>query len=165
MRRAAHEALTKRTLQSYRPIQTKEATILVSSLLASSGSLRPDKHFQRFSASTIMSIVYDYPTIVSDHDHTIESIEQYSTRVSTAAVPGSNLVDIFPWMMHIPERSWTFGFSRLWCILTHNEQGSRNGSEMVSDNLMKTMRCLEAFSIASETTLYVLSYPKHLRPN
>ncbi|KAH9960180.1 cytochrome P450 [Russula dissimulans] len=104
MRRAAHEALTKRTLQSYRPIQAKEATILVSSLLASSGSLRPDKHFQRFAASTIMSIVYDYPTIVSDHDQAIERIEQYTVRVSNAATPGSNLVDILPWMIHIPER-------------------------------------------------------------
>jgi hypothetical protein len=28
---------------------------------------------------------------------------------------------------------------------------------MVSDNLMNTMRCSEAFSIASEPTLYVFS--------
>jgi len=106
IRRAAHEALTKRAVQSYRPIQTKEATILVSSLLASSASSRPEKHFQRFTTSTIMSILYDHPTIVSEHDPTIEKIDDYNNRFSRAAALGSNLVDIFPWMIHIPDRSW-----------------------------------------------------------
>jgi len=104
LRRAAHEALTKTALQSYHAIQIKEATILVSSLLASSASTHIDKHFQRFAGSTTISILYDYPTIVSDHDHTIEWIEEYNFRVGSTAVPGSNLVDTFPWIMHIPER-------------------------------------------------------------
>src|ERR1700755_979873 len=69
MRRAAHEALTKRAIQNYHPIQMKEATILVSSLLAPSTDLKQDRHFKRLAASTIMSIVYDYPTILSEHDH------------------------------------------------------------------------------------------------
>jgi hypothetical protein len=106
MRRAAHEALTKRAVQTYRPIQTKEATILVSSLLTSSANLKQDGHFKRLAASTIMSIVYDYPTIASEHDHAIEKIEMYNDRLSHALIPGSYLVDIFPWMKHIPERSW-----------------------------------------------------------
>jgi len=105
LRRAAHEALTKTALQSYHSIQIKEATILVSSLLSSSASLHLDKHFQRFAGSTTISILYDYPTIVSDHDQTIEWIEEYNLRVGGAAVPGSNLIDSFPWMLYIPERS------------------------------------------------------------
>jgi cytochrome P450 len=36
MRRASHEALTKMAVQRYHPIQTKEATILVSALLENS---------------------------------------------------------------------------------------------------------------------------------
>jgi hypothetical protein len=84
----------------------KEATILVSSLLAPSANLRQDGHFKRLAASTIMSIVYDYPTIVSEHDHAIEKIEMYNERLTQAATPGSYLVDIFPWMKLIPERSW-----------------------------------------------------------
>ncbi|KAI0276734.1 cytochrome P450 [Russula aff. rugulosa BPL654] len=56
------------------------------------------------AASTIMSIVYDYPTIMSEHDHAVEKIERYNDRTSHAAGMGSYFVDIFPWMKHIPER-------------------------------------------------------------
>jgi hypothetical protein len=109
MRRAAHEALAKKAVQGYHPIQTKEATILVSSLLLSnlsSANLKQDGHFKRLAASMIMSIVYDYPTVVSEHDHTIEKVDRYNDHVSYAVIMGSYLVDIFPWMIHIPERSW-----------------------------------------------------------
>ena len=105
MRRAAHEALTKRTVQNYHPIQTKEATILVSSLLRPATDLKRDRHFKRAAASTIMSIIYDHPTIMSENDHVLEKIEEYTRRVSHAVVMGSYFVDIFPWMKHIPERS------------------------------------------------------------
>ena len=105
MRRAAHEALTKRAVQNYRPVQMKEATILVSSLLTPSAGLKQDGHFKRSAASTIMSIVYDYPTIVSEHDHAVEGIEKYNDRLSYTMTMGYYLVDIFPWMKHIPARS------------------------------------------------------------
>jgi hypothetical protein len=117
-RRAAHETLTKSAVQLYHPIQTKEATILVS-LLMSSAHLNPEKQFQRLSASTIMSILYDHPTIISEHDETLEKIDQYNLRISKAAIPGSYLVDIFPWMMHIPERSWFLYIISL-CLLTYD---------------------------------------------
>jgi hypothetical protein len=108
MRRAAHEALTKRAVQNYHPIQMKEATILVSSLLMPSDNLEKNKHFQRLTASTMMSIVYDYPTVMSEHDQAVEKIERYNHRLGNAA--GSYLVDVFPWMKHIPERfePWLF---------------------------------------------------------
>jgi hypothetical protein len=106
LRRAAHEALTKRAVQNYHPIQMKEATILVSSLLKPSANLRQDGHFKRLAASTIMSIVYDYPTILSDHDHGVEEIEQFNDHLAQALAMGSYFVDIFPWMKYIPARSW-----------------------------------------------------------
>jgi cytochrome P450 len=112
IRRAIHEALTKRALQCYHPIQTKEATVLVSSLLMPRPDLNPDKQFQRLSASTILSILYDHPTIVSEHDQTLEKIDDYNLRLSKACDPGSYFVNIFPWMRHIPERSYRF------CYLT-----------------------------------------------
>ena len=105
MRRAAHEALTKRAVQRYYPIQMKEATILVSSLLKRSASLKQDEHFKRLAASTIMSIVYDHPTIRSEHDHAVEKIQRYNDRMSHASNVGSYFVDIFPWMNYIPARS------------------------------------------------------------
>ena len=105
MRRAAHEALTKRAVKDYNHIQAKESTVLVSSLLVPSSNLNQDRHFKRLAASTIMSIVYDYPTIMSEHDHVLEKIEKYIDRTSDAGGMGSYFVDIFPWMKHIPERS------------------------------------------------------------
>jgi hypothetical protein len=114
MRRAAHEALTKRAVQNYHPIQTKEATILASSLLSPSGSdgLGLEKQFHRLAASTILSIVYDYPTLESIDDPILEQIEAYNLRISHAVTPGSFYVDFFPWMMYIPERSRIY-FHRL----------------------------------------------------
>ena len=106
MRRAAHEALSTRAVQNYHPIQIKEATILVSSLLTPSTNLKQDRHFKRLAASTIMSIVYDYPTVMSEHDPAVEKIERYNDRTAEAAGMGSYFVDIFPWMKHIPERYW-----------------------------------------------------------
>jgi cytochrome P450 len=122
MRRASAEALTKRMVQKYQPIQTKEANILVSSLLTPSADLRQDRHFKRLAASTIMSIVYDYPTIMSEHDHVVEEIERYNDRLSHAFIVGSYFVDIFPWMNHIPARFWPFfrGFVRI--LTEHSNQ-------------------------------------------
>ena len=111
IRRAAHEALTKRVVQSYHPIQMKEATILVSSLLKPSANLKLDEHFKRLAASTIMSIVYDYPTIMTEHNHAVEEIEKYNDRMSRATVVGTYLVDVFSWMNYIPARSF-FSLSR-----------------------------------------------------
>ncbi len=104
MRRAAHEALTKKAVQNYHPIQMKEATVLISTLLKPSTDRNQDRHLRRVAASTIMSILYDYPTVMSDHDHAVEKIEQYIDQVSDAATMGAYFVDIFPWMKHIPER-------------------------------------------------------------
>ena len=105
LRRAAHDALTKKAIQSYHPIQTKEATLLVSSLLKHSGNHKQDGNFKRLAASTIMSIVYDYPTIQSDHDYAVEGIERFNACLIQALTMGSYFVDIFPWMKHIPARS------------------------------------------------------------
>jgi hypothetical protein len=82
----------------------KEATILVSSLLKPSANLKLDEHFKRLAASTIMSILYDYPTIMSE-DPALQKIEIYNDRMSRAAAVGSYFVDIFPWMNYIPARS------------------------------------------------------------
>jgi hypothetical protein len=156
-RRAAHEALTKRVVQNYHPVLTKEATILVSSLLTSSANLKQDGHFKRLAASTIMSIVYDYPTITSEHDHVIVNIEKYLDRISHALAMGSYLVDIFPWMRHIPERSW-LSFR---CLVVdtdgRSKSDSRNGSGMAYERLQRTLRCSQAFSIVLKLTLYVLT--------
>jgi hypothetical protein len=105
MRRAAHEALTKVAVQRYHPIQTKEATILVSALLANpEGRVQ---HIQRTAASTIMSITYDYPTLASGLDKVVREMDKSLHWVARAAA-GTSLVEFLPWMIHVPQRSTSF---------------------------------------------------------
>jgi hypothetical protein len=103
-RRAAQAALNKEAVRDFYPILTKEATLLVSALLTSSSSSDRVKHFQRAGTSVIMSILYDYPTVISEHDTIVEEIDKYNKRVTYSARPGNFLVELFPWMMYIPER-------------------------------------------------------------
>ena len=101
-RRAAHEVLTKVVVRDYHPVFCKEAVLLASAILKNPEAL--DKHIQRSSASATMSILYDYPTIENEHDETITQIHAFIDRLSAASVPGTYLVELFPWMIHIPER-------------------------------------------------------------
>jgi hypothetical protein len=145
VRRAAHEALTKRGIQNYHSIQMKEATILTSSLLMPSTDRKHDRHFRRIAASTIVSIVYDYPTIMSEHDHAVKGIEKSIDRLSHALTVGSYFVDIFPWMKHIPERySCHFRCLRV-SSDRHNQSDMQNGSGKACEHLKSTLRCSETF--------------------
>jgi hypothetical protein len=102
MRRAAHIALTKVAVQRYHPIQTKEATILVSALLTNPESR--EQHIQRTAASAIMSITYDHPTLTSGLEKTVQDTDRRVHQGARAAA-ASSLVEFFPWMIHIPQRS------------------------------------------------------------
>lgn len=101
-RRAAHEILTKVVVRDYHPVFYKEAIILASAILDKPDAL--DKLFQRSSASSTMSILYDYPTLENEHDETITQIRTFIDQISAASAPGAHLVEMFPWMIHIPER-------------------------------------------------------------
>ena len=103
-RRAAHEGLTKIAVRSYHTLLRKEGIILASGLLASPRAHDLEKHFQRTTASVTMSMLYDYPTLETENDKTLTEIRAFIDRMSTAAVPGASLVEVFPWMMYIPER-------------------------------------------------------------
>jgi cytochrome P450 len=103
-RRAAQVALSKEAVRDFYPILTKEATLLVAALLTNSPSGDRTKHFQRTGTSVIMSILYDYPTLMSENDTTINEIDNYNKRAAYAATPGNFLVEFFPWMLYIPAR-------------------------------------------------------------
>jgi len=55
---------------------------------------------------------------MSEHDTIIEEIDSYNKRVAYAAMPGNFLVDLFPWMMYIPERLYIRFFIYPLLILT-----------------------------------------------
>ena len=102
MRCAAQEAFTKVAVRRYHPIQTKEANILVSALLENPENR--EQHIQRAAASTILSITYDYPTLASGQDKVVQDMDR-NTRSAARAAAGTSLVEFFPWMIHVPQRS------------------------------------------------------------
>ena len=89
-------------VRDYQPVFCKEAILLAVALLEDPDAM--DKHIQRSSASATMSILYDYPTLVNDYDKNLAGIHTYIDRMSAASNPGAHLVELFPWMIHIPER-------------------------------------------------------------
>jgi cytochrome P450 len=101
-RRAARRAFTKPAVRSYHPVLKKEAILFSSALFENPDSL--EKHLKRFSASAILSILYDYPTLKDEHDKILTRIHAFIDLMSAAAIPGAHLVESFPWMIHIPER-------------------------------------------------------------
>ena len=103
MRRASHEALSKVAVQRYHLIQTKEATILVSALLTNPENR--ERHIRRTIASMIMSILYDHPILASGQDKAVQEINENSILRTTRAVFRTSLVELFPWMIYVPERS------------------------------------------------------------
>ncbi|KAI0051065.1 cytochrome P450 [Auriscalpium vulgare] len=102
MRRAAHESLTKTKVADYHEIQTKEAVLLASDILAKA-SARND-HFRRSAASMIMSVVYDLPTILSEDDVNLKNIDSHIERLAKSSAPGAHFVELMPWMKNIPSR-------------------------------------------------------------
>jgi hypothetical protein len=101
-RRAAHEVLTKVAVSDYHTIFRKEAFLLATAMLENPNAL--DKHIRRTSASSTMSILYDYPTLESENDKAITKINTFIEHISAAGAPGAHLVELFPWMIHIPKR-------------------------------------------------------------
>jgi|SRR5712671_1089608 len=102
MRRAAHESLTKSVSGSFKKAQVRETLILTSGLLEHPSTW--DKHFRRTAASTVMTVTYDTPPIVSELDPTVKAVNDFVARMTRAPLPGAHLVEFFPWMMYIPSR-------------------------------------------------------------
>jgi len=101
-RRAAHEMLTKVVVRDYHPIFRKEAILLAFAILKNAEGL--DENIERSAASATMSILYDYPTLESEHDEALTRVHAFINHLSAAAAPGAHLVELFPWMIYIPER-------------------------------------------------------------
>ncbi|KAH9040505.1 cytochrome P450 [Lactarius pseudohatsudake] len=101
-RRAVHQGLTKAAVRNYHSILRKEGVLLTSALLADPGAL--EKHYKRTTASTMMSILYDYSTLRSENEKSVKEAFAHADRMSESAAPGAYLVEFLPWMLHIPER-------------------------------------------------------------
>ncbi|KAJ6477499.1 cytochrome P450 [Mycena vulgaris] len=100
LRRATHEGLKQSRTPVFHPIQEREALVLARSIL-----LEPDNwfsHMTRTAASTIMSIAYGLPPLVDNDDPAIHAVRAYTDRLAKAVSPGAYLVELLPWMRHLP---------------------------------------------------------------
>ena len=151
-RRAAHEGLRKNAARGYHTLLRKEGILLASALLASPRAQDLEKHFQRTAASATMSMLYDYPTLETENDKTLSEIHAFIDRLSIAAVPGAYLVDVFPWMMHIPERfvivSMTYSFLSVYMLSSDSQGGRLKGGDISST----TISCSRHSSTMIEVT-------------
>jgi hypothetical protein len=102
LRRAANERLGKSSVKGFYETQLTEAVLQTSDLLVSPA--RWDQHFRRAATSTILSVVYGYPTLKSEHHHILEAVIDFAERVFKTATMGAYLVQFFPWLRHLPSR-------------------------------------------------------------
>ncbi|KAI0255208.1 cytochrome P450 [Lactifluus subvellereus] len=102
MRKSAEESFTKGSVKQFHEKQTTEAVLLTSEWLAKPAQW--NQQFRRSAASTMLSIVYDHLTITSEQDHTVDLINDFADRLTSAAYPGAHLVEFFHWMRYIPSR-------------------------------------------------------------
>ena len=61
-----------------------------------------DMSIPRAAASTILSIVYDIPSVSLADNPTVTNINKFTDIVVEYANPGNYLVEFFPWMLYIP---------------------------------------------------------------
>ncbi|KAF5384030.1 hypothetical protein D9757_006947 [Collybiopsis confluens] len=100
MRRAAHQGLHQNAVEKYKPIQAKEALILINDLL-----MDPDdwvKHVRRAGGSTVLGVAYNIPTIKSIDHPQLNAIFDFTIHLVNTAYVDSFLVESFPWLRHFP---------------------------------------------------------------
>jgi cytochrome P450 len=99
LRRASHSVLNIRASMDYCPAQADEAIILAFDLLNKSAP--PLKSIQRCSASTVVSMCYGMPPLISN-DPILQKLDDIVRRFIVALSPGAFLVEFFPFLDYCP---------------------------------------------------------------
>ena len=101
MRKAADERFSKSSVKGFYETQMTEAVLLAHDWLVKPAQW--DWHLRRAAASMTLSVVYGYPTLTSEQDHTVtvKAINDFSQRI---AIMGAHWVQFFPWLQRLPSR-------------------------------------------------------------
>ncbi|KAF8123441.1 cytochrome P450 [Boletus edulis] len=100
-RRIFHQTFRAELALVFRPVQLRKAHQLVLDILSAPHDF--SKHFQKFSAAVIMSIVYDYE-VAPEHDHLVELFERGNALAMESLTPElSSIIDAFPFGKCLPE--------------------------------------------------------------
>lgn len=108
MRRAAHDGFNARASVSYQPLQEKESALLLSQMLKSPEAW--EANVKRSAASMVLCSVYGWLPIDASADAFVKRIEQLMNRITYACLPGTYLVEFFPWMLKLPD--WAASWKR-----------------------------------------------------
>lgn len=102
-RRVGADGFSKSAVQSFYPIQNREAFMLTLSLM--NNPIQENlKHFQRHTASIMFSVNYHLPPVESEDDPRVVGIADLLQRLLHEMKPGARLVEYFPWLRHVPSR-------------------------------------------------------------
>ncbi|KAF5372098.1 hypothetical protein D9758_005093 [Tetrapyrgos nigripes] len=100
MRRACDNALGLKNAVNYHSIQRNEAVFTAYSLLGEPDNWR--SHVERTSSSVALSMMYDSPLIQSLQDPSLLWMNRYVENVATTLMPGAFLVEVLPFLQHLP---------------------------------------------------------------
>ncbi|KAL0570242.1 hypothetical protein V5O48_011727 [Marasmius crinis-equi] len=102
MHRAGTKILNRTMSPSFQPAQEQEAVRLVQNILRDTKPKQWDSELQRAGSSVLLSVVYNLPILESSNDSAIHRMREFALRLSRASIPGTYLVEFFPWMRHLP---------------------------------------------------------------
>ncbi|KAJ7600385.1 cytochrome P450 [Mycena floridula] len=101
-RRLFHQHLNHRTSDSYRPIQLREAHILVNNLL-DTGANNYDQSLTRFATSILVKVAFGY-NITTNDDPFMAMLARFSKSFETEGPSGVTTIDALPFLARFP--SW-----------------------------------------------------------
>lgn len=115
-RKLMHHLTMPRAAQSYEQTQILESTRLIRDLIKSPKEY--EFYFERYASSLIFRLGFGRK-IESGNEDIVQRILKVVHTLEKVASPGAYLVDIFPWMMHIPK---TFAPFKKELIQLHEEE-------------------------------------------
>ncbi|KAJ7748816.1 cytochrome P450, partial [Mycena maculata] len=104
LRRLIHKELNGNVLQRYWPLHEEESRILVKKVLQDPRLFL--ESIRHYAGSVILRVTYGYQT-APQNDKFLLLAEKVMAAFSLASQPGAWVVDILPWLRHLP--SWCPG--------------------------------------------------------
>ncbi|KAF4603132.1 hypothetical protein EYR38_003537 [Pleurotus pulmonarius] len=164
-RKFVHSTITKRAITTFQPVQTKNARALALNLLENKN--RHEMFFNMFATSVITGILYGHQ-VVSEDDEYMKLMDHQSMIAVNLGQPGGALLDIFPFLQHLPAwfpgtgpaaraREWRPMFRRVYDY--PYEQVEKKMSEGVAEDSILG-RVLAKFSTRSSVPEEEIEYAK-----
>ncbi|KAF7346445.1 O-methylsterigmatocystin oxidoreductase [Mycena sanguinolenta] len=94
-----HQSFRKEAIAAYHPILLRKVQDMLRSLLASPADY--EEHVKVLTSAIIMAMIYGYD-VKSMKDRFVDLQQEAMRRLSESAVPGRFMVNIFPFLRHVP---------------------------------------------------------------